>query len=72
MPSGKGTNAMQREYRRRRECAHREAAAEFDKLAAQPTFRDFVCLYLAEGSKRNRNAVAICNSDPSVMRLSTA
>lgn len=68
----KGTNAMQREYRRQRECAYREAAAEFDKLVAQPTFRDFVCLYLAEGSKRNRNVVAICNSDPSVMRLSTA
>ena len=24
-------------------------------LAADPSFRDFVCLYLAEGSKRDRN-----------------
>ena len=26
-------------------------------------------LYVAEGSKRNRNVVAICNSDPAVVRL---
>lgn len=68
----KGIEAMQREYRHRRECAYREGVAEFDRLVAEPTFRDFVCLYLAEGSKRNRNVVAICNSDPAVMRVSTA
>ena len=32
-------------------------------------FRDFVCLYLAEGYKRNRNVVEVCNSDPAVVRL---
>jgi hypothetical protein len=35
------------------------------------TFRDFVCLYIAEGYKRNRNVVSICNSDPAVVQLAT-
>jgi hypothetical protein len=38
----------------------------------EPTFRDFVCLYIAEGSKRNRNRVALCNSDPAVIRVATS
>ena len=41
----------------------------FPGLATEPTFRDFVCLYLAEGSKRRRNVVAICNSDPAVIKI---
>jgi hypothetical protein len=56
-----GTQAMQRKYRRIRERAYAEGAEEFDRLATDPTFRDFVCLYMAEGSKRSRNVVAICN-----------
>jgi AcrR family transcriptional regulator len=64
-----GTQAMQRKYRRIRERAYAEGAEEFDRLATDPTFRDFVCLYMAEGSKRSRNVVAICNSDPSIVRL---
>ncbi|MGI8594382.1 MAG: hypothetical protein ACR2ML_08500 [Solirubrobacteraceae bacterium] len=32
-------------------------------------FRDFVCLYIAEGYKRNRNSVAIGNSDPNVITI---
>ncbi len=68
---GKGTKAMQRKYRMLREDAYREGLANFEVLAADPTFRDFVCLYLAEGSKRNRNVVAICNSDPAIMRVAT-
>ncbi|HUB35910.1 MAG TPA: helix-turn-helix domain-containing protein [Solirubrobacteraceae bacterium] len=67
----KGTLAMQRKYRRLREEAYREGAAEFEELAADPAFRDFVCMYIGEGSKRNRNTVAICNSDAAVMRLAT-
>ena len=33
-------------------------------LLKEPTFRDFVCMYIGEGYKRNRNVVSICNSDP--------
>ena len=67
----KGTLAMQRKFRLLREEAYREGLASFDELAADPTFRDFVCLYIAEGYKRNRNTIAICNSDPAVMQIAT-
>jgi len=62
--------AMQAKYRRLREEAYAQGAAEFETLAADRTFRDFVVLYIAEGSKRNRNRVQICNSDPRVVTLS--
>jgi AcrR family transcriptional regulator len=66
----KGNEAMQRKYRLMREAAYIQGREEFDSLANDLTFRDFVCLYLAEGFKRTRNTVVICNSDPSVMMLS--
>ncbi|HEY1456985.1 MAG TPA: hypothetical protein VGF15_00575 [Solirubrobacteraceae bacterium] len=68
----KGTRAMQRKYRLVREKAYRQGAREYDELVRTATFRDFVCLYIAEGYKRNRNVVAICNSDPVVMRVATS
>jgi hypothetical protein len=40
------------------------AAAGF----ARP-FRDFVCVYIGDGYKRNRNTVALCNSSPKVIVL---
>lgn len=64
-----GNAAMQAKYRQLREDAYARGRAEFDALVAQPTFRDFVVLYIAEGLKRNRNRVAIGNSDPSVVAL---
>jgi excisionase family DNA binding protein len=67
----KGTRAMQRKHRLLREQAYREGLDSFDELAADPTFRDFVCMYIGEGYKRNRNAVSICNSDPAVMELAS-
>ncbi len=67
----KGAVARQRKYRLLREAAYREGVESFDHLSADPTFRDFVCLYIAEGSKRCRNVVEICNSDPAVMRVAT-
>ena len=60
----KATRAMQRTYRLRQEAAYREGLATFETLSADVTFRDFVCLYLAEGYKRNRNRVAIGNFGP--------
>jgi hypothetical protein len=63
------TRAMQRKYRLIREQAYADGAEQFDRLAIDPTFRDFVCLYMAEGSKRSRNVVAIGNSDPSIVKL---
>ena len=62
-----GSIAMQAKYRRLREAAYAEGRASFDELAQDPSFRDFVCLYLAEGYKRNRNVIAVGNSDPAVV-----
>src|SRR5215210_2502537 len=65
----KGALAMQSKYRLIREAAYADGRASFDELTLDPSFRDFVCLYLAEGYKRNRNCVAVGNSDPAVVAL---
>ncbi len=51
------------------EAAYVEALESFAELDAQPTFRDFVCVYLMQGEQRDRTRVALTNSDPMVMRL---
>jgi hypothetical protein len=51
------------------ETAYEDALRSFDDLAAQPTFRDFVCLYIARGCTRERAKVSLSDSDPAVMRL---
>jgi len=63
---------MQAKYRRLREEAYARGAAEYDELVLEPTFRDFVALYIAEGYKRDRNQVSIANSDPAVIALAAA
>ncbi len=65
----RGNEAMQANWQRRREAAYAVGAGEFDRLAAEPCFRDFVCLYVAEGYKRSRNQVSIANSDPAVVAV---
>jgi hypothetical protein len=64
-----GNRAMQAKYRRLREEAREKGRREFNSLAKDPLFRDFVTLYIAEGSKRSRNVVAVANSDPAVVSL---
>ena len=54
----RGTAAM-RERAAERRGGLPPGAEEFEELRREPTFEHFVCLYLAEGSKRNRNAVAL-------------
>jgi excisionase family DNA binding protein len=66
----RGNLRMQEKYRRLRDDAHERGRAEFAQRADDPSFRDFVVLYLAEGYKRNRNVVSICNSDVAVLRVS--
>lgn len=58
---------MQSKYRLMREVAYEQGRATFPELLLRPTFRDFVCLYVAEGYKRNRNCVALGNSDVRVI-----
>jgi DNA-binding XRE family transcriptional regulator len=62
--------ATSRKHRLLREEAYETGATEFEALSRDPTFRDFVALYIAEGSKRDRNLVAIANSDSAVLRVS--
>ena len=64
-----GTAANVERCRRLRENAYRQGREEFAELAADPTFRDFVCMYVGEGFKRDRNSVSLCNSDPIVVSL---
>jgi transcriptional regulator with XRE-family HTH domain len=66
-----GARKMLAKHRRAREEAYDLGRWEFTRLATHPTFRDFVALYIAEGYKRNRNTVSICNSDPAVMQVGT-
>jgi hypothetical protein len=64
--AGKGPRKVARAHS---EAAYEEGLATFEELSAQPTFRDFVCIYLAQGEQRDRTRVALTNSDPAVMRL---
>lgn len=64
-----GARAMQAKYKKARELAYERGVDEYPVLIEQPTFGDFVCAYLCEGYKRNRNAVSIANSDPAVVVL---
>jgi transcriptional regulator with XRE-family HTH domain len=65
----KGSQVIKTRHRLRREAAYLVGRATWDDLSWDPSFRDFVCLYLAEGYKRSRNTVSVCNSDPTVVVL---
>jgi hypothetical protein len=62
---------MQRKYRLPPEEAYRDGERTFAALATDPTFRDFICMYIGEGFKRSRKTVSLGNSDPRVMALSS-
>jgi hypothetical protein len=65
----KGTRAMQAKYAALREQAYQQGLAEAPELLKDLSFRDFVVLYMAEGSKRQRNKVVFVNSDAHMVRL---
>lgn len=67
-----GTHAMQEKWRKVREEAYNKGVEEFEGLLLEPTFRDFVCMYIGEGYKRRRTQVSLCNSDPVVVKLAQA
>lgn len=68
----KGNLAMQAKYRALRENAYQQGVIEYDDLIEVPTFRDFVVLYIAEGYKRDRNRVALGNSDSRIVAIAAA
>jgi hypothetical protein len=65
----KGNRAMRDKHGRLRDRTYAEGRATFSTLAVDLTFRDFVCIYIAEGYKRSRNHVSVGNSDPRVVKL---
>ena len=65
----KAAEANKRHWRRLREAAYDQGLAEFEDLSKDPLFRDFVCMFIAEGYKKCRNVVSVANSDATVIRL---
>lgn len=53
----KAAQSIKRKYRLLREDAYAEGMQEYEALASDPTFRDFVCLYIAEGYKLDFRAL---------------
>jgi hypothetical protein len=66
---GEGRAAPRSASREHGKGAYEEGLETFEELSAQPTFRDFICIYLVQGDQRDRTRVALTNSDPAVMRL---
>jgi hypothetical protein len=67
----KAARVNRRRHARLRAQAYRQGWHGFHGLAEDPTFRDFVLLFMTEGYKRSRNRVSIANSDPSLVELAT-
>jgi hypothetical protein len=67
-----GSRGMQTKFRMLREEAYEKGRQSFQTLSSNdPTFRDFICMYIGEGCKRDRNRVSIGNWDPRVVTLAT-
>jgi hypothetical protein len=60
---------VKQKYALLREAAYQEGVAQAPELLKDPTFRDFVVLYMAEGSKRHRNKLGFVNSDARMVKL---
>ncbi len=60
---------VKQKYAQLRDAAYQEGVAQAPELLKDPTFRDFVVLYMAEGYKRDRNVVSVVNSDPAIVRM---
>jgi hypothetical protein len=66
----KASRRLRAKYARLREHAYRTGLHSFDAFVRDdPSFRDFVVLFMTEGFKRNRNVVSIANSDPTMVEL---
>ncbi len=65
----KGTETSRMRYAALRDAAYQQGWDEAPGLLQDPSFRDFVVLYMAEGYKRNRNVVSFVNSDKAMVKL---
>lgn len=59
----KGNLAMQNKWWRLHQEAYAAGLVEWEELGRLPTFREFVALYIAEGSKRCRNVSVQYHAD---------
>lgn len=64
-----GAAAVKAKYTAKRDAAYQQGLMEFTMLLQEPTFRDFVVLYMAEGSKTSKNQVSLVNSDLAIVKL---
>ncbi len=65
-----GSQANKEKAALAREAVYQAAYLEAPELLQEQKLRDFVVLYMAEGYRRNRHYVSICNSNPHIMLLS--
>jgi AcrR family transcriptional regulator len=65
----RASDANRDRARAKRDAAYQKGWEEAPSLLADPVFRDFVVLYMGEGSKRQRNCVEFVNSDPKLVAL---
>jgi hypothetical protein len=64
-----GSQANRDKHARLREAAYNEAYENAAQTLSDQHFRDFIILYMAEGYRRSRNAVSLCNSNPQIIAL---
>ena len=65
----RATEAVRQKYAAQRQQWYNEAYAEAGDVLKNPLLRDFVVLYAAEGTKRYRNQVELCNSNPGIIQV---
>ncbi len=65
----KKAEKVRQKYAALRQQAYQQGMADAPTLMQDLTFRDFVVLYMAEGSKKNRNIVEFVNSDARMVKL---
>ena len=63
------TTAMQSKFSAHRQVTYDTARATAATTLLDREIRDFVVLYLAEGNRKDRNRVAISNSNPNIVRF---
>lgn len=66
----KASIAMQRKYKILRDEAYQEFWNKKDELLSDIFLRDFINIYLTEGYRKNRNSVAVANSNPKIIKIS--
>ncbi len=65
----KAAQAIRQKHEAQRQKWYNEGQAEAVEVLKNSQMRDFVVLYAAEGYKRNRNHVSICNSNPGIVQI---